>query len=57
LQLFPDARRMRAHHGARNPLERDDPKGRPSGILSEQYNHLRAKSPPTRALCVIILNI
>jgi hypothetical protein len=27
---------MRAHHGARNPLERDDPEGRPSGILSEQ---------------------
>jgi len=39
---------MRAHHGARNPLEWDDPKGRPSGILSEQYNHLRAKSPPAR---------
>ena len=36
LQLFPDARRMRTHHGARDPFERDDPEGRPSGILSEQ---------------------
>jgi hypothetical protein len=27
---------MRAHHGARNPFERDDTEGRSSGILSEQ---------------------